>query len=162
RLPEIPELVRARGPGFALDYHVRHASLPRPGDERALKRLAGRVFSQALDPGKPPWELWVVEGLDEGRFALIAKLERELLERERGALENAVAALWPPSLLRSLLPGPSAPAHCRIDWLPLDAVQLAAVCSGLGARACDALLAALAGGLRRLLARRGASDEEGA
>lgn len=62
-------------PFFDLAYHVRHASLPRPGDERQLKRLAARIFSQALDPEKPPWELWVVEGLDEGRFALIAKAE---------------------------------------------------------------------------------------
>jgi hypothetical protein len=88
RLPELPrsrqrrvELALGRlayfaeDPSFQLDYHVRHASLPRPGDERALKRLAGRVFSQALDPDKPLWELWVVEGLEEGRFALIAKLD---------------------------------------------------------------------------------------
>ena len=74
---------------------MRHASLPRPGDERALKRLAGRVFSQALDPDKPLWELWVVEGLDEGRFALIAKLDSALVEGDgRGDL---LAALFAPA-----------------------------------------------------------------
>ena len=88
----------ADDPSFQLDYHVRHASLPRPGDERALKRLAGRVFSQALDPDKPLWELWVVEGLDEGRFALIAKLDSALVEDERGLLETAASALRPASL----------------------------------------------------------------
>ena len=58
---------------FNLHYHVRHTSLPRPGDVRLLKRLAGRIVSQKLDRGKPLWELWVVEGLEGGRFALIAK-----------------------------------------------------------------------------------------
>ena len=62
-------------PFFNLDYHVRHAALPRPGDERQLKRLAARIFSQALDREKPPWELWLVEGLDAGRFAVIAKAD---------------------------------------------------------------------------------------
>ena len=66
-------------PFFDLPYHVRHAALPRPGDERQLKRLAARIFSQALDPEKPPWEIWLVEGLDDGRFALIAKADAALL-----------------------------------------------------------------------------------
>src|SRR5882724_10086592 len=43
---------------FNLHYHVRHTSLPRPGDERQLKRLAGRIMSQRLDRGKPLWEAW--------------------------------------------------------------------------------------------------------
>jgi len=155
RLSELPELSAARGQGFSLDYHVRHASLPRPGDERALKRLAARVFSQALDPGKPLWELWVVEGLDERRFALIAKLDGALFEPARGVVASALAALSPSGLLASLLGGRTAPAHLRIDWLPLDAADVAAVCNRLGAREGDVILAALAGGLRRLFERRG-------
>jgi WS/DGAT/MGAT family acyltransferase len=60
-------------PHFNLAYHVRHVSLPHPGDERQLKRLAGHVFSLRLDRSKPLWELWLVEGLAEGRFAVISK-----------------------------------------------------------------------------------------
>jgi WS/DGAT/MGAT family acyltransferase len=71
-------------PFFDLVYHVRHVALPRPGDERQLKRLAARIFSEALDPEKPPWELWVVEGLDEGRFALIAKADAALVSGVEG------------------------------------------------------------------------------
>jgi WS/DGAT/MGAT family acyltransferase len=58
---------------FNLFYHVRHTALPQPGEERQLKRLCGRIMSQKLDPTKPLWEVWVVEGLADDRFALIAK-----------------------------------------------------------------------------------------
>lgn len=60
-------------PRFNLSYHVRHTSLPRPGSTRALKRLAGRILSQKLDRNKSLWEMWVVEGVEDGRFAIIAK-----------------------------------------------------------------------------------------
>jgi WS/DGAT/MGAT family acyltransferase len=58
---------------FNLHYHVRHMSLPHPGDDRLLKRLAGHAMSLPLDRSKPLWELWVVEGLARGRFAVITK-----------------------------------------------------------------------------------------
>ncbi len=60
-------------PRFNLAYHVRHTSLPRPGSTRKLKRLAGRILSQKLDRSKPLWEMWVVDGVEEGQFAIIAK-----------------------------------------------------------------------------------------
>src|SRR2546430_16260006 len=58
---------------FNLSYHVRHTSLPRPGDEEQLKRLAGRIMSQRLDRRRPLWEIWIVEGLEVGRFAMVIK-----------------------------------------------------------------------------------------
>jgi len=60
-------------PSFNIQYHVRHVSLPRPGDERQLKRLVGMLMSQKLDPGKPLWEMWLIEGLEGGRFAVLAR-----------------------------------------------------------------------------------------
>ncbi len=65
---------------FNLAYHVRHTCLPVPGDERLLKRLAGRILSQKLDRSKPMWELWVVEGLEGDRFALITKVHHCLID----------------------------------------------------------------------------------
>jgi WS/DGAT/MGAT family acyltransferase len=65
---------------FNLLYHVRHTRLPKPGDERALKRLAGRILSQALDRGKPLWELWVIEGLERDRFALLTKTHHCMID----------------------------------------------------------------------------------
>src|SRR3954471_10701072 len=68
-------------PHFNLDYHVRHSSLPRPGDDGQLKALCGRVFSQALDRSKPLWELWIVEGLRGGdQFAFISKIHHAMVD----------------------------------------------------------------------------------
>ncbi len=58
---------------FNFAYHVRRTSLPSPGSMRTLKRLAGRILSQKLDRSKPLWEMWVVEGVEDDKFAIIAK-----------------------------------------------------------------------------------------
>lgn len=65
---------------FNFDFHVRHTSLPRPGTADQLKALAGRIVSQQLDRAKPLWELWIVEGLEEDRFAIIAKIHHCMID----------------------------------------------------------------------------------
>src|SRR5262245_54462425 len=65
---------------FSLGYHVRHTAVPRPGDDAQLKRLAGRILSQQLDRGKPLWEVWVIEGLEGGRFAVLVKTHHALAD----------------------------------------------------------------------------------
>jgi WS/DGAT/MGAT family acyltransferase len=67
-------------PYFNARYHIRHTALPKPADEQALKRLAGRLFSQRLDRSKPLWEIWLVDRLVGGRFALIAKTHHALVD----------------------------------------------------------------------------------
>lgn len=69
---------------FNIHYHVRHTAVPRPGDPRQLKRMAGRIFSQKLDRDRPLWEIWVVEGLEGGRFALIAKAHHAMMDGMAG------------------------------------------------------------------------------
>jgi diacylglycerol O-acyltransferase len=54
-------------PHFNLEYHVRHTGLPAPGGDEELRKLVARVMVQRLDRSKPLWEVWVVEGLREGR-----------------------------------------------------------------------------------------------
>ena len=71
-------------PHFNPAYHIRHTALTRPGDEEALKRLAGRLFSQRLDRSKPLWEFWLVEGLEGARFALIIKTHHALVDGVSG------------------------------------------------------------------------------
>ena len=67
-------------PHFNLRYHLRHAGLPGPGSEEQLKNLAGRLFAQRLDPTKPLWEMWLVDGLQDGRFALVSKSHHALVD----------------------------------------------------------------------------------
>jgi WS/DGAT/MGAT family acyltransferase len=67
-------------PHFNPYYHIRHTALPKPADEAALKRLAGRLFSQRLDRSKPLWEIWLVQNMAGGRFALIAKTHHALVD----------------------------------------------------------------------------------
>src|SRR5665213_90837 len=70
----------ADDPHFNPRYHIRHTALPRPADEAALKQLAGRLFSQRLDRSKPLWEIWLVQRMAGGRFALIAKTHHALVD----------------------------------------------------------------------------------
>jgi diacylglycerol O-acyltransferase len=67
-------------PHFNPHYHIRHTALPKPADDAALKRLAGRIFSQRLDRSKPLWEIWLVQAMSGGRFALVAKTHHALVD----------------------------------------------------------------------------------
>jgi diacylglycerol O-acyltransferase / wax synthase len=71
-------------PHFNPRYHIRHMALPRPADDAALKQLAGRLFSQRLDRSKPLWEIWLVQHMAGGRFALIAKTHHALVDGVSG------------------------------------------------------------------------------
>jgi WS/DGAT/MGAT family acyltransferase len=74
----------ADDPSFNLEYHVRHTGLPAPGTEAQLFQLAARIASQPLDRNKPLWESWLVEGLDNDRFALIFKTHHSLVDGVSG------------------------------------------------------------------------------
>ena len=71
-------------PHLNLAYHVRHTSLPEPGSEQQLRVLAARIFSQQLDRSKPLWELWLVEGLTGGRFAIVGKTHHAMVDGVSG------------------------------------------------------------------------------
>jgi len=116
---------------FNIHYHVRHTSLPRPGDERQLKRLAARIVSQQLDRAKPLWEIWVVEGLEGNRFAMVAKTHHCMVDGVSGV--DLLAVLLNPTASADFTEGPTwiprpAPTPLQIfrdEWLrrlrePLD------------------------------------------
>jgi diacylglycerol O-acyltransferase len=67
-------------PNFNLDYHIRRTALPAPGGEEELTRLFARVVSQHLDRSHPLWEMWVVEGLNENRWAVLWKLHHAMVD----------------------------------------------------------------------------------
>jgi diacylglycerol O-acyltransferase len=77
-------------PRFNIDYHVRHTALPAPGTIEQLRLLAARIFSQRLDRSKPLWEIWLAEGLEDGRFALINKTHHCLVDGVSGVDITAV------------------------------------------------------------------------
>ncbi|MGI8506192.1 MAG: WS/DGAT/MGAT family O-acyltransferase [Solirubrobacteraceae bacterium] len=108
-------------PHFNVAFHVRHTALPRPGGEQQLKRLAGRVFSQALDRTRPLWEIWLVEGLSEDRFALLSKTHH--------ALVDGVSGVDIATVLFDTSPDPMPVAPADHEWiarpLPSDAQLLA-------------------------------------
>jgi WS/DGAT/MGAT family acyltransferase len=89
---------------FNLFYHVRHTALPRPGEERQLKRLCGRILSQKLDPTKPLWEIWVVEGLEGDQFALVAKAHHAMVDGISGM--DLLAVMLSPSPCSTYDPAP--------------------------------------------------------
>lgn len=72
--------VWAPDPHFNIDYHLRHTGLPSPGSREQLHNLIGRVMARRLDMAKPLWEMWLVEGLEGGRWALIAKVHHALVD----------------------------------------------------------------------------------
>lgn len=67
-------------PDFRVGYHVRHTALPSPGSDQQLLTLTSRILSQRLDRTKPLWEMWLVEGLADGRFAIVAKTHHAMID----------------------------------------------------------------------------------
>ena len=71
-------------PDFDIRYHVRRTALPPPGGDEQLSKLMARVMSQRLDRDYPLWEYWLVEGLAEGRWALISKIHHSMVDGVSG------------------------------------------------------------------------------
>jgi diacylglycerol O-acyltransferase / wax synthase len=97
-------------PSFNLEYHVRHTALPDPGSEEQLLLLTGRIFSQRLDRSKPLWELWLVEGLEGGQFALISKTHHSMVD--------GVSGVDLATVLFDLSPVPQPIEHDGEAWVP--------------------------------------------
>jgi WS/DGAT/MGAT family acyltransferase len=89
---------------------VRSTALPAPGSEEQLKALAGRVFAQQLDRDKPLWEIWLVEGLEGDRFAMLSKTHH--------ALVDGISGVDIMSVLFDTTPEPAAPTDTGERWLP--------------------------------------------
>jgi diacylglycerol O-acyltransferase len=95
-------------PDFDLDWHVRRTALPPPGGRREIERLFSRVMTRRMDRGRPLWEYWFCEGLEDGRWALISKLHHSMVDGVSGS-----------DLYRLVLdpgPDPSPPVPDR--WSP--------------------------------------------
>ncbi len=72
-------------PHFQLRYHLRRTALPAPGGDVELRNLVARVMSNPLDRERPLWEMWIVEGLDEDRWAILSKIHHCMVDGVSGA-----------------------------------------------------------------------------
>jgi len=103
---------------FDLAHHVRRAALPAPGSPRLLRELAGRIASEPLDPGRPLWELWGIEGLEGGGFALVAKVHHCLVDGVSGvALAAQLLSATPESAFEPAGPWQPRPPPDWLDFL---------------------------------------------
>ncbi|HWE65853.1 MAG TPA: wax ester/triacylglycerol synthase family O-acyltransferase [Acidimicrobiales bacterium] len=87
-------------PHFNIEYHIRHTALPAPGGESELRKLVGRVMGQQLDRSKSLWEIWVVEGLEDGRWAMLSKTHHAMVDGVAGTDLLAVIMDLSPEVTR--------------------------------------------------------------
>jgi WS/DGAT/MGAT family acyltransferase len=107
-------------PHFNLQYHIRHTALPAPGSEEQLRNLVGRVMAQQLDRAKPLWEMWVVDGLEDARWAVLSKTHH--------CMVDGVSATDLLTVVMDASPEPAraAPLPWEPEEVPTDAGLLAA------------------------------------
>ncbi|OBH59851.1 wax ester/triacylglycerol synthase domain-containing protein [Mycobacterium sp. E2479] len=72
-------------PDFDLAHHVRRVAIPHPGDEAELSRAIAYALERTLDLNRPPWECWVIEGLQGNRWAILMKTHHGLLDGNSAA-----------------------------------------------------------------------------
>jgi diacylglycerol O-acyltransferase len=111
RLVEVPfgvdHPVWVKDPHFDPIHHIRRVGCPAPAGMRELADLAARILSTPLDRSRPLWEVWVVEGLAQGCFALVAKVHHAIADGMTGA--SLLSSMFSVSPVAAALPPPDAP-----------------------------------------------------
>ncbi len=124
RLPRLPEFRRRLAhvpfdlhrpvwfddPDFDVDYHVRNIAVPAPGSAKQLEDIVGDIASRPLDRSRPLWEFWVIEGVENGAVAVVARMHHATIDGVSGS-----------SLLTTILDleaDPAEPTPIADDWKP--------------------------------------------
>lgn len=96
-------------PDFDLDFHVRHLGLAPPGSQEQLSEQVARIFGRALDRTRPLWEVYVIEGLDDGRWALMTKFHHSTLDGAAGVIMLQMLTETDPTITTNPTP---------VEWEP--------------------------------------------
>ncbi|MCB0918884.1 MAG: wax ester/triacylglycerol synthase family O-acyltransferase [Actinobacteria bacterium] len=93
---------------FSIDFHVRQVALPAPGTDEQLSKLASQIMDSRLDMSRPLWELWLIEGLDGDRWALLSKVHHAMMDGQTG--REVTEMLFETQ--------PDVPPLEPVDWVP--------------------------------------------
>lgn len=165
RVPRIPRLrqravripldlqrpVWVDDPSFDLDAHVRRAALPSPGGQAELDAFLGEVMARPLPPDRPLWEMVVVEGLDGGNDAVVARLHHAIVDGVSGATAMAAFLDVGPGPPRQPEPAADAAATRPRAGLP-SAASLLRYAAMAAARQPERAMSALNRGLDAMVA----------
>ena len=155
---------------FELDYHLRHVALPKPGRIRELLAMVSHLHGNLMDRNRPLWEMVVIEGLPEGRFATYTKIHHALVDGVTGArmlaqsLAGTAKELKPPFWAQDL----TKPTRSGAATHPAAGSRAKAVPQGLlaqlslAARAGQEILPGIGSGLRDLLFGGSTNEMQGA
>ena len=154
RLAEVPfgaaHPVWIEDPEFDLDAHLHRRALPAPGSRAELEALVGDLAGQPLDRSRPLWAMDVVEGLEDGRLAVVARIHHSAIDGVSGA--ELMASLF--DLTPEIAPVPPPEVPWEPEELPSEAALLAGAVAE-GARSPIRLASALSASLRSFVSRAG-------
>jgi len=124
---------------FRLDYHLRHTSLPRPGTREQLESTAARLLAQRIERSRPPWECWVLEGLADGRFAVLMKTHLCMVDDASHAdLMRALLSSDPTATIPAPVPFVPRPRPSARELVVDEIVRRASLPRRLGERLTEA------------------------
>jgi len=141
---------------FDLDHHIRRIAVPSPGDSQALGELASYLYARHLDRNRPLWEMWFIEGLADGRYAI--------LQKQHHCMMDGVGASKVGEILQELKPNAPPPhidpsiTHARAGEVPTRwrrSLNTASHLSGLPRRVAREMYAVVRSQLSQQLHSRG-------